>query len=118
MSSTFDDHFRSPRNTGVLEDADGRVKVENPVCGDVLVLSWKAAPEAMIEAVRFQVIGCPAAIAAGSLLTEMIVGGDAKSLAAVGADEIAAALGGLGTSNFHAAVLAADALEALIKKLS
>jgi nitrogen fixation NifU-like protein len=116
-TSAFDDHFHNPRNIGVLDGADGRVEVENPVCGDLLVLSWKAAADGRLDAVRFQVYGCPAAIAAGSALTEMAQGAAAAALAAIGPDEVAAALGGLDEGRFHAAVLAADGLRELVKRL-
>ena len=35
------DHFEHPRNAGDLAHADARVRVENPVCGDILELSVK-----------------------------------------------------------------------------
>src|SRR5438067_1309655 len=35
------EHFERPRNVGEIEDADARVTVENPACGDVMVLTLK-----------------------------------------------------------------------------
>ncbi len=114
--SVFDDHFRNPRRTGVLDDADGRLEVENPVCGDLLVLTWKATG-GRIDDARFQVYGCPAAIAAGSAMIERVCGASAAELAGLGPDDIAGAIGGLEASHFHAAVLAADAVRALVERL-
>ena len=56
------DHFEHPRNAGELEDADLRVRVENPACGDVLELSAQTRA-ASIEAIRFRAKGCVPAMA-------------------------------------------------------
>jgi len=112
--SALDDHFRSPRNAGMLEDADLSVRVENPVCGDILHLHIRRDPAGRIAACRFQVYGCPAAIAAGSALTELIEGRSAGELARIGRETITAALGGLAADRVHAAVLARDAIEAAL----
>lgn len=97
----------------MLEDPSGRIEVENPVCGDILSLTWTLSPEGRIQRARFQVYGCPAAIAAGSVLTELIAGADTARLDSLGARDIDRALGGLGPQRYHAAVLAADAVSAL-----
>jgi nitrogen fixation NifU-like protein len=110
MSGQLEDHFRSPRNAGVLDDADLKVRVENPVCGDILDLYLRRDAAGRVEACRFQVYGCPAAIAAGSVLTELIKGSTAADLARLDRGRIAAALGGLPEEKYHACVLAQDAV--------
>ncbi len=116
-ATTFEDHFRSPRNAGILEGADGKIEVENPVCGDLLHLYWKLSPERRIARATFQVYGCPAAIAAGSLLTELVVNRELPALSRMSPEEIAHALGGLSRESFHAAVLACDALQSMLRQL-
>jgi nitrogen fixation NifU-like protein len=111
----FDDHFQRPRHAGVLDPADGRVEVENPICGDVLALTWRWR-DGRLAGVRFQVYGCPAAIAAGSALTELIGGADAAALAALRPEAVSNALGGLDADREHAAVLAIDAVQALLRQ--
>src|SRR5260221_4882662 len=71
------DHFEHPRNIGELPSPDAEVRLEHPVCGDIMSLSVKLA-EGRIDQVRYRTRGCVASIAAGSCLTEMIQG---KSLA-------------------------------------
>jgi NifU-like protein len=114
-STPLDDHFRSPRNAGVLEGADLSVRVENPVCGDVLHLYLKRDAGGRVEASKFQVYGCPAAIAAGSLLSEAVRGRTAEEIARLTKNDISSALGGLGADKAHAAVLARDAIEAALR---
>ncbi len=113
--SPLDDHFLRPRNAGVLEGAELKIQVENPVCGDLLKLSLKLEKGRVIDA-RFQVYGCPAAIASGSLLTELLKGRTLEGLGQITQDAIALALGGLGTDKVHAAVLARDAIQAAMNE--
>ena len=67
------DHFKSPRNVGVIEDADGVGEVGNPLCGDMMSIYLKIQNE-QIKDIKFQTFGCGAAIAVSSILTEMAKG--------------------------------------------
>lgn len=114
--SVLDEHFRNPRNAGALEDADLHVEVENPVCGDVLHLYLRRDGERRVSQARFQVYGCPAAIAAASLLTEMVQGKSFQELSRLERQEIDSSLGGLSAESAHAAVLAADAVKKVLEE--
>jgi NifU-like protein involved in Fe-S cluster formation len=117
-SSTVLDHFKNPRNAGPLPGATLTVEVTNPVCGDLMRLSAIIA-DGRITAARFQTQGCVAAIAAGSVLTEMLAGISLDDAAAsISPQKIADALGGLPPATFHGAQLAADAASALKKNLT
>ena len=116
MPNPFDDHFRNPRNAGVLEGADVAVRVDNPVCGDILHLYLARDSGGRVEACKFQVYGCPAAIAAGSLLTELLQGSSVDDLRSMTQESISTALGGLGSGQVHAALLAYDAVQAAAQK--
>jgi nitrogen fixation protein NifU and related proteins len=120
MASIFNetvlDHFRNPRNVGDLEGA-ATIQVTNPVCGDVMRLSAKTE-QGRITIVRFKVQGCVAAIASGSVLTELLAGRTAVEARGITPEAISEALGGLPPSTLHAAQLCADAVAALIPKLS
>jgi nitrogen fixation NifU-like protein len=72
-SKTVMDHFNSPRNTGVIEDADGIGEVGNPVCGDMMTFYIKVKDN-RLEDVKFQTFGCVAAIAVSSMVSEMAKG--------------------------------------------
>lgn len=115
-SETVLDHFQNPRNVGDLPDADAEVRLEHPVCGDIMKLAIKLAG-GRIAQVRFRTQGCVASIAAGSCLTEMLAG---KSLAEAGAlrrEQLLEALGGLPNASSHASHLAMDALAQVLRKL-
>jgi nitrogen fixation NifU-like protein len=110
------DHFRYPRNAGVLADATVSVEAKNPVCGDILLLSVRVE-DGRIAAVRFKAQGCVASIAASSVLTELLEGKTPTEARAITVDQISGALGGLPPATFHAAQLAVDAVKELLNKL-
>lgn len=110
------DHFRKPRNAGDLPNATTRLEVSNPVCGDVLQLAARLEGGRIVEA-RFLCRGCTTAIACGSYLAESMTGKLLTELKETNANSISEALGGLPAATFHAAQLAADALDALLLKL-
>lgn len=72
-SETVMDHFRNPRNVGVIEDADGVGEVGNVQCGDIMKIYLKIK-EGIISDVKFETFGCGSAIASSSMATEMIKG--------------------------------------------
>ena len=112
-SNLLQEHFDNPRNIGELENADAEAVVSNPACGDVMHLSLRVQDGHIVEA-RFKTMGCPAAIAAGSVTTEMLVGRHMDTLTLTRA-EVNAALGGLPPQKAHTAVLAEDAVKAALK---
>jgi nitrogen fixation NifU-like protein len=111
------DHFQNPRNAGEMQDASAQVEHSNPVCGDVLRLAVRVEGTCVQEA-RFLCRGCTASIACASLLTEKMKGRAFGDLRGITAESIAAELGGLPPASAHAAQLAAEALEAIVKLLA
>ncbi len=113
-NDTVLDHYRNPRNTGVLDDADAVGKAENSACGDVLHLYLHIRGD-QVQAARFQTFGCAAAIAAGSRLTEIVTGMTLDQLRAVRRQDVVEALGGLPPMKVHCSVLAEDAIRAALE---
>lgn len=111
------DHFQNPRNVGQLEAPAITVDVHNPACGDMLRLSARLEGGRVAEA-RYQVRGCTASIAAGSALTEWMVGRPWEELAQFTPAVIEDALGGLQPATKHAAVLCADGVKKLLSAVS
>jgi nitrogen fixation protein NifU and related proteins len=114
FSEVLLDHFQHPRNAGELPNANVRVKVSNPVCGDVLQLAAVVGENAIHE-VRFLCRGCSASIACASLLTESVQGKEFTALTSINAESLSASFGGLPSTSLHAAHLAYDALQALLQ---
>jgi nitrogen fixation protein NifU and related proteins len=110
------DHFQNPRNAGDIADADGTAEIENPACGDVLRLTLQAREGRIAEA-RFKAKGCVAAIACGSVLTELIVGKTFKEASHLRREDVSAAVGGLPQASAHAAQLALDALRIALSRI-
>lgn len=104
------DHFGNPRNVGVLEDADGTGEVGNPVCGDVMKITIKVDDD-RIGDIRFQTLGCGAAIATSSIVTEMAKGMTLAEAVAITKSQVAEELGGLPPAKMHCSVLATDGLK-------
>jgi len=113
-SETLLDHFSNPRNVGELEPPAVRVEVTNPACGDILRLS-ALFEGGRVSAVRYKARGCTASIAAGSALTELMLGRTAEDLGRLAAAAVERAVGGLNPASRHAAALCVDALRALLK---
>ncbi len=109
------DHFQRPRNVGELPAPAFTVEAGNPACGDILRLSVRFE-DGTAEDCRYKVKGCTASIAAGSALTEWILGKSADQLAAFDTTFVEQALGGLEAESKHAAVLCADTLKLLLKR--
>ena len=108
------EHFQNPRNVGQLPPPAVTVEVSNPACGDILRLSVRFEGEVAVET-RYKVRGCTASIAAGSALTEWLIGKSRNEISGFQTLVIEQALGGLATESKHAAVLCRDGVQSLLK---
>ena len=108
------DHFRSPRNVGTIEDADGVGEVGNPLCGDMMTIYLRIRDE-RIEDIKFQTFGCGSAIAVSSMLTELAKGRPIAEAKRITNQDVAEALEGLPKNKLHCSNLGADALQIAIK---
>jgi len=111
-------HFRHPKNVGEIKNPDGVATVGNPVCGDVLRLFIKIGKKGnqeFIKEAKFLTLGCAAALATSSILTEMVKGKPLWEAGKITNQVIAEALGGLPKNKLHCSVLAADALKKAIE---
>jgi len=108
------DHFKSPRNVGVIENADGVGEVGNPLCGDMMTIYLKVDDE-KISDIKFQTFGCGSAIAVSSMLTELAMGKSLSEAKQISNKDVAAALEGLPKNKMHCSNLGADALHMAIQ---
>jgi len=109
----MEEHFHAPRNSGKLDRPDAVGEARHGPCGDWLVLYLRIVDE-RIEAATFKAYGCPAAIAAGSMLTCLVTGATVDQARAIDDLAVARALGGFPERRMHCSMLAgaclADAL--------
>ena len=107
------DHFRNPRNVGVLEDANGIGEVGNAKCGDIMKMYLKIEDD-IVKDVKFETFGCGSAIASSSMATELIKGKPLEEAKKLTNKAVAEALDGLPDYKMHCSVLAQEAIEAAI----
>ena len=108
------DHFRNPRNVGVIENADGVGEVGNTVCGDIMKIYLKIK-DGIIEDVKFNTFGCGSAIASSSMATEMIKGKPVSEALELTNKAVAEALDGLPAHKLHCSVMAEQAVKKAVK---
>lgn len=108
------DHFRNPRNVGVIENADGVGEVGNPVCGDIMKIYLKIDNN-FITDVKFETFGCGSAIASSSMATEMIKGKPLSEALQLTNKAVTEALDGLPPHKLHCSVLAEEAIKKAVQ---
>ena len=113
-SETVMDHFRNPRNVGIIEDADGVGEVGNAKCGDIMKIYLKIKDD-VIEDVKFETFGCGSAIASSSMATEMIKGKPLSQALELTNKAVAEALDGLPAHKLHCSVLAEEAIKLAVQ---
>lgn len=115
------EHVKNPQNVGEMKDPDGVATVGNARCGDIMRLYIKvgkrpsfakatAGEEEFIEDVKFQTLGCGAALATSSMVTTMVKGKTLEEAEQVTNKAVAEALDGLPPAKMHCSNLAAEAL--------
>ena len=87
------DHYKNPRNHGLLDPADARAEGQNPLCGDEIVITLRLDGGEVLEDVGFEGRGCAISQAATSMLTELVKGRTVADVAAMPTDELLEELG-------------------------
>ena len=108
------DHFRNPRNLGVIEDANAIGEVGNAKCGDIMKMYLKIEDD-IIKDIKFETFGCGSAIASSSMATELIKGKHIEEAMQLTNKAVAEALDGLPAHKMHCSVLAEEAIQAALE---
>ena len=108
------DHFRNPRNVGIIENANGVGEVGNAKCGDIMKIYLKIENNIIVD-VKFETFGCGSAIASSSIATELIKGKPLSEALALTNKAVAEALDGLPAHKLHCSVLAEEAIKKAIQ---
>jgi len=67
------DHYKNPRNKGVLEDDSLTINMNNPTCGDRIQLTLKLEDGKVADA-KFEGEGCSISMSSASMMTQAIKG--------------------------------------------
>ena len=108
------DHFRNPRNVGVIEDADGVGEVGNAKCGDIMKMYLRIEDD-IVQDVKFETFGCASAVASSSMATELIKGKPLSEVKQLTNKAVAEALDGLPAYKMHCSVLAEEAIQSALE---
>ena len=109
------DHFKDPHNQGSIPDADAVGQEGNPVCGDVIKVYMKI-DDNIIKDIKFETLGCAAAIAVSSASTDLVLGKTLEEALEMTKDDVIEDLGGLPPTKIHCSMLGVDALHKAIKE--
>jgi len=114
--------FRNPKNMGEMKNPDAIGEVGNPSCGDIMRVYIKVGEkninekkEKFIKNIKFQTMGCIAAIATSSMITELAKGKSLENAGKITNKDVANSLDKLPPIKMHCSNLAADALKKAIK---
>lgn len=110
-------HFTRPHNQGKIKNPDGVGVVGNPVCGDIMkiYIKIKKGKKEIIQDIKFETLGCAAAISTSSMITELAKGKTIQEAKKITRNDIAEALEGLPPVKMHCSNLASDALKKAIE---
>jgi len=87
------DHYKAPRNFGLLDPNDAVAEGQNPLCGDEVTVTVRFDGDDVISAVGFEGRGCAISLAATSMLTDLVKGRSAQDVAAMPKDELLEEIG-------------------------
>lgn len=114
------EHFKNPHNQGRIKNADAVGQVGNPTCGDVMKIYLKVGKnnqgEEIIKDIKFETLGCAAAISVSSALTDIAKGKTLPDALKIKKDDIVKDLGGLPPVKVHCSMLGVEALHQAIEK--
>jgi len=112
------EHFQKPHNLGKMKDPSAVGEVGNPVCGDLMRIYLKVKKDKkgdqVIDDIKFETLGCVAAIATSSMVTEMAKGKTFSEALKIKFSDVEKSLGSLPPVKKHCADLAVKALQAAI----
>lgn len=114
-------HFANPKFFGKIKNPDAVGKAGNPRCGDLLTLYLKiddspAGGTKKIKDIKFETLGCAAAIAASDMICELAKGKTLDKALKIGFQDVSKSLGALPPLKIHCAQLVTEALRDAIGK--
>jgi nitrogen fixation NifU-like protein len=111
-------YFQNPKNQGSMKNPDGVGAVGNPKCGDIMTVYIKVKKskgQEIISDIKFETLGCAAAIATSSMVTEIAKGKTLDKAFKITRQDVADKLEGLPPLKMHCSNLAEGALKRAIE---
>ena len=87
------DHYKAPRNHGLLDPHDAVAEGQNPLCGDEITVTVRFGEGDVVERVGFEGQGCAISQAATSMLTELMTGKTAQEIASMPKEDLLEEIG-------------------------
>lgn len=113
------EHFMKPKNQGRMKNPDGFGTVGNPACGDIMTVYIKVKKDKKgkekISDIKFETLGCAAAIATSSMVTQIAKGKTLDEAFKISRQNVADELHGLPPAKMHCSNLAERALKMAIE---
>ena len=109
-SETLTEHVMSPKNGGLIENADLTGHAGAPGRGAFMILYLKMEGE-RIAVAKYHTVGCGPTIASGSMLTELIIGRSVAECRELTVENLIEALDGVPPDKLHCPALAIGALK-------
>ena len=109
------ERFRNPKFSGEIKNPDAVGRINNDMCGDVMEIFLKIEGR-KIKDIKFQTMGCAAAIASSDVLCELALGKSLDEAKKIDNKKIIKELGGLPTIKLHCSVLGERTLKKAIEE--
>ena len=112
-------NFKNPKNIGIIKNASAVGTLGNPICGDVMKVYLQIKNEKgkdIIKDIKFQTMGCAAAIATSSMITQLAKGKTVQEAKKISNKDVVSSLEGLPPIKMHCSNLAADCLKKAIEE--
>lgn len=106
-------HFLKPKFSGEIKNPDAVGIIKNDSCGDIMKIYLKIK-DGKIKDIKFQTMGCGAAIASSDVLCELAKGKTLKQAKKIDNKKIIKRLKGLPSVKMHCSVLGEKTLHKAI----
>jgi len=103
-------HFMNPSNVGKIDNADGIGTAGNPSCSDYVKIYIKVDGGRLMD-IKYEVHGCPAAIATSSVFSELVKGKPIMEALKINDQDVVEALHGLPEQKLHCSCMAVEAFD-------
>jgi len=87
------EHYKHPRNFGMLDPADITHEADNPTCGDQIKIMFNVGDDATVTDIKFIGKGCAISQASASLLTSKVKGRPLADILNLKRDDVVEMLG-------------------------